>query len=448
MTIYDEGRRTKDEAITRPSSFVIITLVFILGTHLAIGALYAVKTPAWQVPDEPAHYNTVRFIAENRALPVLQPGDYDAAYLERVKSEKFPPSLPIDSIRYEAWQPPLYYLLAAPVYAASGGSLLALRLFSVLIGGGVIVLAFLIARQVAPGAPALALGTAAFVAFVPQHVAVLAGAQNDGLAELLLAAIMFQIINLKSQISNLKWGGIGVLVGLALITKGTIYITVVLAGLALWLTYRTRGKPLLSSAAWVAIPALVIALPWWARNVAVYGWPDVLGSLRHDAVVLGQPTPAEWIARYGLGGYLSQFALTTFRSFWGQFGWMGVPMNDKYYLALALVSLVAFVGLLLHWKNCQLKIDNLKLNMWYLIFWVLSTAIVYLGYNVKYVQFQGRYLFPALIPIGLAFTLGLWQWVKRLPIRWREAALALPLAALAALDVVALFRMIIPALAR
>jgi hypothetical protein len=39
-----------------------------------------------------------------------------------------------------------------------------------------------------------------------------------------------------------------------------------------------------------------------------------------------------------------------------------------------------------------------------------TVVLMFLGYawyNLKFVQFQGRYLFPALIPLGLFFTLGL-----------------------------------------
>jgi hypothetical protein len=49
---------------------------------------------------------------------------------------------------------------------------------------------------------------------------------------------------------------------------------------------------------------------------------------------------------------------------------------------------------------------------------ILFTILAYLGYNLTFVQFQGRYLFPSLIPLGLFFTLGLsealsrrWAWV-------------------------------------
>ncbi|MDX5319132.1 MAG: hypothetical protein LPK38_07275, partial [Actinomycetes bacterium] len=45
-------------------------------------------------------------------------------------------------------QPPLYYLLAAPIYRASGGSLLALRLFSALLGSGIIVAVYSIGRAI------------------------------------------------------------------------------------------------------------------------------------------------------------------------------------------------------------------------------------------------------------------------------------------------------------
>jgi hypothetical protein len=43
----------------------------------------------------------------------------------------------------------------------------------------------------------------------------------------------------------------------------------------------------------------------------------------------------------------------------------------------------------------------------------LFTLLSYLWYNLKLVQHQGRYLFPALIPIGLAFALGLREVLTR-----------------------------------
>jgi hypothetical protein len=123
-------------------------------------------------------------------------------------------------------------------------------------------------------------------------------------------------------------------------------------------------------------------------------------------------------------------------------------------VALGALSLVALAGCVWY-SNTQYPIPNtqsfapsVKSGIGYLIFWVILAVLVYIYYNTTFVQHQGRYLFPALIPIGLAFTIGLRQWTRLLPRAWRDAALAIPFAALAALDLIALFRMIVPALTR
>ncbi|NLG27679.1 MAG: hypothetical protein GX557_07185, partial [Chloroflexi bacterium] len=114
-------------------------LRLILLLYLVLATLYALVTPAWQAPDEPAHFNYVKFVAERGSLPELRPGDYPAEYLERIKAARFPADMSIDPIRYESHQPPLYYLLASLVYRLGDALVplpvyLTLRLFSVLLG--------------------------------------------------------------------------------------------------------------------------------------------------------------------------------------------------------------------------------------------------------------------------------------------------------------------------
>ncbi len=46
-------------------------LLLILLVYFVLASLYAIYTPAWQAPDEPAHYNYVRYLAENGHFPVL-----------------------------------------------------------------------------------------------------------------------------------------------------------------------------------------------------------------------------------------------------------------------------------------------------------------------------------------------------------------------------------------
>ena len=121
---------------------------------------------------------------------------------KRSRAVNFPPDLSIDPIRYEFHQPPLYYALAAPIYGLTGGDPFSLRLFSVALGAGIVLLAYAIARRVFPARPALALGTAAFVAFLPQHLATVAQIGNDVLAELLYAAVLFVLVGWLTQPAN------------------------------------------------------------------------------------------------------------------------------------------------------------------------------------------------------------------------------------------------------
>ena len=388
-------------------------LLGIVAVYLLIGALYAANTPAWQAPDEPAHYNYVRFVAENGRFPVLHYGDYPHGYLEHIKAARFPPDMSLEPLRYEFWQPPLYYLLAAPVYRLFDGALIPLRLLSLLLGAGVVVMAYAVALAMRPGDAGLALGTSAFVAFVPMHLTVMASVNNDSLAELLLAGVMLLLIRWTrrpaGQGGRLAYLAVtGLLLGLALVTKATVYLAIPLALSALALAER-RPAALARQGLALFAPALALAIPWYLRNVAVYGWPDLLGMRRHDAVVVGQLRTADYLASAGWATYLKDLLVTSFHSFWGQFGWMAVPMDGRIYLALGLLSALMAVGVL-SWKVGRLedwKIGGL------VALWLLFTVLIYLYYNLWLVQFQGRYLFPALIPIGWLGTLGLREILSR-----------------------------------
>ena len=72
----------------------------------------------------------------------------------------------------------------------------------------------------------------------------------------------------------------------------------------------------------------------------------------------------------------------------------------------------------------------------------------YLLYNLDFVQFQGRYLYPALVPLALLVALGLRGWADLLAGRWPVAAW-LPVAALFVLAAFAWYALdtyIVPAL--
>ncbi len=461
-----------------------LVLILILVAYLGLGALFAIQTPAWQAPDEPAHTNYVRYLAEKGAFPVLHMGDYPHAYLEQIKAAKFPPGMSIAPIRYEFHQPPLYYALLAPVFALAHGSLLALRLASVALGAGIVSLAWLIGRRVFPGRPGRALGAAAFVAFLPQHLATVSQVGNDVLAELLFAAVLLVLVSRVQETgdggqgSGVRGQGAGVknqksilslviLLGLILITKTTAYLAVPLAtGVFIWRWWRERAplRCIAAEGAMLVLPAALIALPWYARNIAVYGWPDFLGLQRHDAIVVGQMRLTEYVAQNGWAAYWQRAVEWTFKSFVGVFGWMGAWLDTRVYFALALLGGIAAGGHLVRAACHVLRIphpeeasetpSNLQAHdsaarstqhasdpqiarntqhaIRLLALSALFTFLIYAWYNTQFLQHQGRYLFTALIPIALAFAVG-WERVVQPGVgRWLAAALVVFAAGLAA----------------
>jgi hypothetical protein len=86
--------------------------------------LYAVITPAWQNPDEPAHYNNIAYIARGTGCRCCAKATMTRS-ISRAGERRLPTHLPIGSLRYEAYQPPLYYIAATPAFWLGNGDLLA-----------------------------------------------------------------------------------------------------------------------------------------------------------------------------------------------------------------------------------------------------------------------------------------------------------------------------------
>lgn len=449
-------------------------LIALVLVYLVVAGLYAVFTPDWQAPDEPAHYNYIRQLAAGR-MPRIEPGDYAQIYQSEVISSRFDPRYSVTPFEYEDYQPPLYYLLQTPVFRLSDGRLQALRLVSVFLGAGVVILTYVVAGRLFPGRDWLALTAAAFVAFLPQHVAMLASVNNDSLAELLIAAIILVLFALAAggTSTQVEPSGtqddrakrrddhwllilLGVLLGLGFLTKVTVYILApVVAAVLLWRYWR-RWRDLVLAGLLVFGVAFLIGLGWWIRNLNVYGGLDALGTVAHNAIVVGQPRTAEWIAERGLGGTLGAFAQTTFQSFWGQFGWMGVVMPAWVYRPLLLFTALTLVGAgwLAVRRDDPTGTESTRSISPVAALLILGgtlamSLLVYLSYNVTFVQHQGRYLFSALLPIGIGVAVAWAAILRPLTRRYHATVYLLPLGlalALVALDLLALFRFIVPAL--
>lgn len=180
-----------------------VSLLLTLLGFIASSVAFSVVVPVLEAPDETSHVATVRFISQRHALPIQRP--------------------PVFPTGQEGSQPPLYYLLAAPLwaiapdqaiaptwevnnprvnfdraaeprdnrmlYAHSGaeafpfqGDVLAIhliRLLSVALGAATIIFTFLLAREVFPKRPLVMILAPAIVAFNPLFTFMSGVVNND-----------------------------------------------------------------------------------------------------------------------------------------------------------------------------------------------------------------------------------------------------------------------------
>lgn len=400
-----------------------ILMMIILG-YLIMAGLFATRIPAWQAPDEPAHYNYIAQLADGE-LPVIREGDWDSPALEAYKSVQWQgvTDEQIDAIRYENHQPPLYYALSVPVFALTDGNLTALRLFSALWGVVVIVCAYGLTLATFPKKNWLALSVAGFVAFQPMHVHILASVNNDALSWALTAGGLWLAVLYVQGNPRVSPLLLGLIVGLGLITKASTYFMAGIMGLAILIRWWADGERqfpvLIKQTALFLLPALGLGGLWWLRNIAVYGMPDFLGLRAHDAIVVGQPRTAERIELLGFGGYVAEFARVTFQSFWGQFGWMAVPLKDSWYaliLGVMGVSMLGYGVMILRTGQETPTRDNARIfrhSIFLLTIALILGILAYFYYNTEFQQYQARYMFPVLIPFGMLFMTGFELWRER-----------------------------------
>jgi 4-amino-4-deoxy-L-arabinose transferase-like glycosyltransferase len=422
-------------------------LAVILVAYLALALAYNAATPFGAPPDERPHAFYVQHLVEQRALPVLRREARD---------------------QYEAHQPPLYYLLAAPVWAAArrlpeGTRGSCLRLVSTLLGGVGLLLIAGLAAATRPGDTTLAMGAVAFAAFLPMRLATAAAVGNDLLAEAVFTATLLLLArSIREGITLRRALGVGLLLGAGLLSKSTCLLLFPVVPLGWALRLRTReedvGKPTADGELHpVAAMALSLAVAllvggWWlVRNQRLYG--EVLVAETFVRYFQDTARPEIFLRQgYSFLDYLLFLVIPlTFRSFWGVFGhmqiYMGAPPKPAFmppswvYPLLMLPTAAALVGLVrAYLRRGELNTTERALWSLQVVTWLLVVS-AFLRFNTEFFQAQGRYLFPAMGPIVLLFTFGL---LSLAPGK-RRAVAAVWALTLAALALYALVGCILPA---
>lgn len=406
--------------------------VLLVVAHVACSLPYLATLPPFNWPDEPAHFNYVRELAEGRGLDVMDRSSWAPAELERLKAEHFegvdPTGPEIEPIRYEAHQPPLYYAIAAAVYRL-GPRIEVLKLLNLALSCGVVILTWFAARRLFPETPLIWWASGLFSTLLPMRCFLAVSVGNGVAAELAFALFVLTLAH------GFRPAAVGAVVGCGLWIHSALLLALPLYGGWLALSARSGAKRSNGASArpWrsftiAAVVALVLWSPWLARNAAVYGNADplalVTGALSSDEAVtdaLGQARPR--LTLTGPHGP-APFAYLLFNSFWGVFGWMEMFFGRSIQAFFALLSLAPLLGLAAairgHAKTPHARAEGRHL------LWLGLTALLFLAAVVAYSRFdfqaQGRYLLTASTAFAMLYGAGLSRALGRAAGPWLALA--------------------------
>jgi 4-amino-4-deoxy-L-arabinose transferase-like glycosyltransferase len=436
-----------------------IILACILLTGLVRGLLYTLALPPWQHPDEPTHFEHVRYIAEvgrwpawdDVNLPIRQ------AIAESMLRHNFWKDIPAPQLDEAALSAPgisvigistaahprLYYVLAAMWLKPWLGfpvetQLYALRWLSVMLNVAALALVYATAREIFPKQFLLAMSVCAFLLYQPMYSDVMTAVNNDALINTLGCAFFWVVARIFRRGWSLRRAALaaGVLLG-ALLTKTTAVALLAAFALSL-LVYPWPGRAPKRALMWLAVIGLAVvgaALAFFLLGDAfpITAW--VIGFVEKYFRVNWDRTLMTALNLQTLGRYYSA-GVIVFRSFWAAFGWRHIVLNPAWYWAPGLATLLAVLGLTRTWllergryPAWQVRYAGLALGA-VLVAWAVailrSTAD---QGNVRVYLSHGRYALVAIAPFALLFTAGILKWTPPAWRPWGAGAYVLGLAA-------------------
>jgi hypothetical protein len=430
---------------------------------------WALITPVFQGPDEVDHFAYVQSLVERGETPSNDPASplqrWSGGEALALEDTSFPtdhqvgdskaPWLGLEQRRYDeqaatdhpsdrdgggystsAAHGPLYYLALSPAYLLTRhdsifSQLTLMRLTSALIGALVALFTFLLARELAPGRPWLAVLAALLVAFEPMYGFISGIVNNDVGVNAAAAALELLLIRMLRRGITIPWGLLtGALLIALPIVKGTGLSLYPVAGLVFVATlWRHHGRRDLLAWAALALGAVLV--------VELSG--HVLSSLQPAAAATGSGAissnaSAASEALHHIPSFLSYlwqavlprlpfmaryfpspagFVLTTDPGFvifvergWAAFGWYDVFFPRWVYILvfLTMVLTVPLAGWAARREWAWLRRHWLET----LVLVSMPLAVV-AGFEAAYYTTQpraviaefGRYAFPAIGPLAL-----------------------------------------------
>ncbi len=353
-------------------------------------------------------------------------------------------SLPRADALEQAYHPPLYYLLAAPLLRAAG--LVGVQALSLVFSIASLVLIGSLLRQLPWIREATRLWCLALAAFHPQLILFSLFISNDTLAIFLGALILHQAWQVQLSPSLGRVLLLGTFLGLGLLTKAVFVVFVFPLGLFLWLVGRRYGWPCSQTMSRLALflgIAGVLGCYRYVENLVLFGNPAISNLDFGDWTEEQRPT---WLGLYSLLDFnlfklirdplispatVHSYPLMIYGSFWYALipestfqGNLIPPFNrigSMIYVAALVPTLLMVLGAgrmamapcapdHRAGQDASLRQRHEYEGILVLILFLNLALIVSVGWKYDvWSVFQGRLLFPSYGALLLAFASGM-EW--------------------------------------
>jgi 4-amino-4-deoxy-L-arabinose transferase-like glycosyltransferase len=329
--------------------------------------------------------------------------------------------------QYAANHPPLYYVIAAPVYKATTWmsletQMMVLRLIAIPFGALAVVGTWLMARYLFPASGFLAITAPTIVALQPQISYEAAMINNDvlviGLGTFLMAMLLR---GMRFGFSRRLVVTIGLLFGFMLLSKGSALVfalpiaLMMIAGIG-W----RKPREWLPRGFAVAAIGFVAAAPWYIflyRQYGNFSGLDQVAALQYAwTYEQGMSPPKLWKDLI----WNERFAVMRWNETWGEFGWRLMPLTKNLLWVIGVPFAICLAGFLL-WSiglivrrsrtTARGGIGNPETWQRWAIGVLLLTCVAgyaaVIQFGMRFSLTQARYFFPMIPAASVLLMIGL-----------------------------------------
>ena len=379
-------------------------LAIILVLALALRVIFALIVPVYEKPDEKSHFEYIKYVADNKKLPVQKEGQYSA----------------------EFFQPPFYHFFASFIFGFTrtltqneAYQIILLRLVSVFFSMLALYLTYKISSLLFKN-KALNLGILAFASFLPSYINFNSAVTNANFADFLATLIVYILLSILTKGESYKKAILlGIIAGISLITRLSLIPVIAAIPFAFAVKYYPNIRKAVKPVVLIAVIALLISNWLFIRNFTLYG--DFLGF---NAMKLASPPD---VIKLNLA-FAARLLGWTFVTFWAGFGRtngvfignlnssIGAFIFFISYFILLLISLSSIFGLCLFFRKCMsnrnILSDAQKKAFIIMLVYLALLVFSFISFNLYDFQPQGRLFFPAISVISIFFTLGIYNLFK------------------------------------